>query len=123
MKITHVFAGVPVTDSRSARAWYERLFDRPPDRLPTEDEAVWQLLGSLSIYVVADRVRAGKGLLTLAVADMDAHLAALDELGLVSERHESTPGSPRKAVVADPDGNAITFFEDPGSVSWQRPRG
>ena len=43
MAVTHVFAGIPVADHEAAFEWYERLLGRPPDRLPTEDEAVWEL--------------------------------------------------------------------------------
>jgi hypothetical protein len=35
MSFEHLFAGVPVGDIDAAVAWYERLFDRPPDLVPT----------------------------------------------------------------------------------------
>ena len=43
MTISHVFAGLPVSDYGSALAWYERLLGGPPAMLPNESEAVWQL--------------------------------------------------------------------------------
>jgi PhnB protein len=38
-----LFAGIPVAGYADARAWYERLFGRPPDLIPNENEAAWQL--------------------------------------------------------------------------------
>src|SRR6266545_4508415 len=73
--MTHVFAGLAVCDYEAARAWYERLLGRPPDMLPKADGAVWQLSGTALIYVVADHERAGNGLLTVAVDNLDELLA------------------------------------------------
>jgi predicted enzyme related to lactoylglutathione lyase len=114
MAITHVFAGVPVADYDSARAWYERLMGRPPNMLPTEHEAVWQLAETSLIYVVRDADRAGKALLTIAVDDLEGHLAGLAERGIAPGAVESVAGVGRKAVITDPEGNMISFFEDPG---------
>jgi predicted enzyme related to lactoylglutathione lyase len=112
MNITHVFAGIAVSDFGSARDWYERLFGRPPNVVPKQDEGVWHLTSTSSIYVVQDGTRAGRSLLTLAVDDLDEHLAELAERGLRAGRIDTVPGVTRKAVVIDPDGNAITFFEN-----------
>jgi hypothetical protein len=111
MAITHVFAGVPVADYGSARAWYERLMGRPPNMLPTEAEAVWQLTETSSIYVVKDAGGAGRALLTIAV---EGHLAGLAERGIAPGAPDSIAGVPRKAVITDPEGNMISFFENPG---------
>jgi predicted enzyme related to lactoylglutathione lyase len=111
---THLFAGLAVSDYQSACGWYERLFGRPPDVLPQEDEALWQLTSTTSVYVVRDRGRAGQALLTLAVENLDEHLAEIAER-VPSEPIEPPQGTPRRAVIRDPDGNTITFFEDPGS--------
>jgi hypothetical protein len=114
MAITHVFAGVPVANYDSARAWYERLMGRPPNMLPTESEAVWQLTETSSIYVVKDAGRAGRALLTIAVDDLEGHLAGLAERGIAPGAPDSVAGVPRKSVITDPEGNMISFFENPG---------
>jgi catechol 2,3-dioxygenase-like lactoylglutathione lyase family enzyme len=36
MRVTHMFAGIPVSDLDVAFAWYEDLLGRPPDRHPHE---------------------------------------------------------------------------------------
>jgi predicted enzyme related to lactoylglutathione lyase len=108
MEIVHLFAGVPVSDYASAYQWYERLFGRAPDMVPQEGESVWHVAANASIYVVADEARAGRALLTLAVGDLEEHLAQLAGRTIAAE---IVPGTPRRAVVSDPDGNRITFFE------------
>ena len=102
-----LFAGVPVTDIAPARAWYERLFGRPPELVPHEREVAWQLAEAGWIYVVEDPGRAGKSLLTLIVEDLDAEVASVAERGLAADARAEGP--PRKAEFVDPDGNKMTF--------------
>jgi catechol 2,3-dioxygenase-like lactoylglutathione lyase family enzyme len=103
MTITHLFAGIPVSDLDVAFAWYEELLGRPPDRHPHEHEAVWQLGDGGSIYVVLDEQRAGRALVTLAVDDLGEHPT------------EPGPGGMPIAVLHDPDGNRLQLFEDPSA--------
>jgi predicted enzyme related to lactoylglutathione lyase len=117
MPITHLFAGVAVTDFESACAWYERLFGRPPDMLPQEGEAVWHLTAGASVYVTADLERAGSGLLTIAVSDLDAHAGALAERGVPVDRIVANRDTVRRVIVSDADGNQTTLFEDPAHTS------
>jgi catechol 2,3-dioxygenase-like lactoylglutathione lyase family enzyme len=111
MAITHCFAGVPVSDFRSARSWYERLFGRAPDLVPHENEVAWQVVGAGWVYVVRDADRAGRALLTLLVDDLELQIAELAERGLATSEIETLPGKARKAVIADPDGNSVTFAQ------------
>lgn len=111
MDIKWFFAGVAVADYAVARAWYERLMGRPADFNPHEHEAVWQIVEHGWIYVVADRDRAGRGLLTLMVDNLDHQVAELKERGLVVGAIETQPGRFRRAVVVDPEGNTITFAQ------------
>jgi catechol 2,3-dioxygenase-like lactoylglutathione lyase family enzyme len=103
MRVTHLFAGIPVSDLDVAFAWYEDLLGRPPDRHPHEREAVWQLGDGGSIYVVLDEQRAGRALVTLAVGDIGGHPT------------EPGPGGMPIAVLHDPDGNRLQLFEDPSA--------
>jgi predicted enzyme related to lactoylglutathione lyase len=109
MAITHCFAGVPVSDFASARAWYERLFGREPDLVPHETEVAWQVAGAGWVYVVADAERAGRALLTLLVDDLELQAAELAERGLPAAIEVQPFG--RRVVIADPDGNRITFAQ------------
>ena len=111
MDIKWFFAGVAVADYPSARAWYERLMGRPPDFTPHDHEAVWQIVENGWIYVVADTDRAGKGLLTLMVDNLDRHITELKERGLAVGAIEAREGLYRRAEVTDPEGNTITFAQ------------
>jgi len=102
-----LFGGIPVSDYRLAREWYEVFFGREPDLLPHDTEAAWQLTDGGWVYVVADPTRAGGGLLTILVDDLDERLAALAGRGIEAGPVETFGSGARKAVVTDPDGNAI----------------
>ncbi|MEA2410271.1 MAG: hypothetical protein QOC77_832 [Thermoleophilaceae bacterium] len=111
MAITECFAGIAVADIAQARAWYERLLGRAADMLPNESEAAWQLAAGGWIYVVADRGRAGRGLLTLLVDDLDGQVADTARRGLATAPIETLANGVRKAAITDPDGNQITFAQ------------
>src|SRR5262249_34639026 len=111
MDVTHTFVGLPVADYTAGYGWYERLFGRPADMRPHDREAVWRLTPNASIYVVEDPRRAGTGLVTLALTDLDAHEQRLRLHAL--EVTDTYDAAPRRIVVRDIDGNTLTFFQDP----------
>jgi catechol 2,3-dioxygenase-like lactoylglutathione lyase family enzyme len=111
--VTHLFAGIAVSDFPAARQWYEALLGRPPDMLPMEGEAVWHVTTAGSVYVTADARRAGGALVTIAVANLDEHATALAAKGLTLRQEEADGNAPRQLTVIDDDGNSIKFFEDP----------
>jgi predicted enzyme related to lactoylglutathione lyase len=102
-----VFAGLAVADHAAARPWYEAFFGRPPDLVPHDNEAAWQLSAGGWVYVVGDAARAGGGLVTLLVDDLEERLAALAERGIAASSIETFASGARKAVISDPDGNEI----------------
>jgi catechol 2,3-dioxygenase-like lactoylglutathione lyase family enzyme len=113
MKVTHVFMSLATADHDTALGWYTRLFGRGPDMVPTEGEAVWRLADAASVYVIADLVRAGRAAVTIAVRDVDGLLGDLRARGIVATI--AMDAGKRTAVVVDPDGNSVKFFEDPGA--------
>ena len=107
----HLFAGLRVRDYEAARGWYDRVLGEPTF-LPHATEAVWTVAEDRSVYVVEDAERAGGGLVTLALDDLDVHEKRLRDSGLIFT--EQTHGAaPRRLVVRDVDGNTLTFFENP----------
>ena len=106
-----LFSGLAVAEFAPARAWYESFFGRPPDLVPHETEAAWQIATDGWVYVVGDAERAGNGLVTILVGDLDEQLAALADRGIAPARIETYGSGARKAVVADPDGNEIGLGE------------
>ena len=111
--ITHVFVGVPVTNYAPARTWYEQFFGRPPDVVPKAGEAVWQVTTTGLVYIVADRQRAGRRLVLIAVTDLERCLAELAERGVEIPTTEAAGSEPMNAVFHDPDGNTIKVFAAP----------
>lgn len=112
MAVTYTFAGLPVADYAASYDWYVRLFGRAADMFPHEREAVWRMTPNSSVYVVEDAERAGRGLVTLALDDLDAHERRLGERGIAYTERASGDG-PRRLVIRDIDGNTLAFFEDP----------
>ena len=111
MQFTVLFAGLPVADIDSGRAWYERLLGRPADLVPNANEVAWRITDAGWVYVVGDVDRAGRSLLTVIVDDLAEQVAALAGRGLVAGAIETMPQVGRRAAVTDPDGNRITFAE------------
>jgi predicted enzyme related to lactoylglutathione lyase len=109
MAITEFFAGIPVDDFRTALAWYERLFGKPPDFFPHEREAVWRVAEHAWVYVVADAERAGRALITILVENLDDQIAELAERGVPAGPIDVIPGAARRVAISDPEGNRVTF--------------
>ena len=116
--ITEVFAGIPVDDVETARAWYQIFVGRPPDMVPKPGEAFWRLAGTGWISVVADDARAGSALVTLLVDDLEQHVGFLALRGIAPESIETVPGVVRTATILDPAGNTITLRQ---SLASDRP--
>ncbi len=111
MDITYVFAGISVADRDAAAAWYTQVLGKPPDFLPHDGEAVWQLTPNASLYVVVDAERAGQSVATLVVDDLEAKAAQLTAGGIAIGAIEEVAGAGRKAIATDVDGNAISIVE------------
>ncbi len=110
--VTEVFAGMPVDDFETARAWYEIFVGRPPDVVARANEAVWRLAGTGGVSVFADDARAGSATVTLRVDDLERHVGLIAMRGIAPDSIETVPGGGRKATIADPAGNSITLAEN-----------
>lgn len=111
MDVSYVFAGLVVGNRDSAADWYARLFGRPADMLPNDAEAAWQLGDASSLYLLADPDRAGRGVFTFVVDDLDAVLAEIAARGVELGPVDELTGIGRKCVTIDPDGNAVSIIE------------
>jgi predicted enzyme related to lactoylglutathione lyase len=111
MDVDVLFVGVAVSDFDTARAWYERFFDRTPDVIAHETEVMWQITDRGWLYVFRDAARAGNSIVTLAVPDIEAASSALRARAIAIGPIEPEGDAGRKAVAMDPDGNAIAIIE------------
>ena len=91
--ITHLYAGVPVSDLDASIDRYTRFFGRPPDRRVGQ-EILWESTST-------------------PVAELDALLERLAAEGVEHEPVETYSNGVRHVKVPDPDGNAIAFAEPP----------
>ena len=71
--MTHLFAGVPVSDLDAGLDWYTRFFGRPPD-LRAGDEILWDVDEHATLFIEPDAAAAGSGRITFAVVGLDALL-------------------------------------------------
>ena len=103
-----LFAGLRVRDFDTARAWYEQLLGAPAF-FPHATEAVWTIAEDRSVYILEDAERAGSGLVTLFVDDLDAWVREIAARGLDPAERETYSNGVRKVTYRDPDGNEIGF--------------
>ncbi|MGA2527832.1 MAG: VOC family protein [Acidimicrobiales bacterium] len=64
-----------------------------------------------------DPSRAGHGLVTLAVDDLDEAITAIEARGLSASGLEAVTGAGRKACFTDPSGNTVVLVELGGTAS------
>ena len=110
MPIENALASVAVKDLNAAIEWYARVLGKPPDSRPMPEVAEWKFErgGWLQVYQLAER--AGAGSFTLAVSNIDQHVAQLTSLGIDTSQR-STGDRVKTLMIADPDGNHIAFAE------------
>ena len=99
-----LFACVRVRDLRASLPWYEQLLG-PAAFWPHDREVVFTVAPGR--HLVAEEVpdRAGGGLATLVVDDLDGWVAAAAARGLSPTERETYGNGVRKAVYRDADGN------------------
>jgi predicted enzyme related to lactoylglutathione lyase len=105
--VLDLFAGIPVRDYAAALPWYERLFGAPPNFVPHDTEAVWQLAEHAAMYIEQEPEHAGHARHTFFVADLDARVAAISERGIEPVMRETYENGVRKITYRDADGNEI----------------
>ena len=114
--ITHLVAGVPVSDLDASLDWYTRFFGRPPD-MRAGDEILWDIDEHATLFIEPDAASAGAGRITMVAAGLDALLERLAAQGIEHEPIETYSNGVRHAKVPDPDGNAIAFAEPPDAAT------
>jgi catechol 2,3-dioxygenase-like lactoylglutathione lyase family enzyme len=114
--ITHLFAGVSVSDLDASIDWYTRFFGRPPDSHVGE-EVLWEIDERAWLFIEPNAARAGAGRITLAVVGLDALLERLAAQRIEHEPIETFSNGVRHVNAPDLDGNTIACAEPPGAAS------
>jgi hypothetical protein len=102
-----LFAGLPVTDFPRALEWYGRLFGDLETFDPHDAERVWTLAEHRHVYVVHRPGRAGQGLVTLFVDDLEGFEAGAASRGVEPTTRETYENGVRKTTYHDPEGNEV----------------
>jgi predicted enzyme related to lactoylglutathione lyase len=107
VQFTNVLAVLMVDDFDTAASWYERFFDRGPDRRPMDSCAEWDLAAGGAVQVFGKGPTSGGSTVVLGVDDVDARAAELAGRGIEAEVY-TTPGNTfRLATTTDPAGNTV----------------
>ena len=114
--ITHLIAGVPVSDLDASIDWYTRFFGRPPD-MRAGEETLWDIDEHATLFIEPNAAQAGAGRITLAVVGLDALLERLAAQRIQHEPIETYSNGVRHVKIPDLDGNAIAFAEPPDAAS------
>ena len=116
-----VFAGLPVRSLSAASDWYTQLLGREPDARPAPGIADYYLaegqvpeLGTFQLR--EDAARAGGGVMTLNVSDIESVTERLANLAVPFETQTfpidaETVSSVTVGTFEDPDGNAVTVVQ------------
>ena len=110
--ITHLYAGVPVSDLEASIDWYTRFFGRPPDHRVGE-EMLWEIDEHAVLFIEPNAAQAGAGRITFSVAGLDALLESLVSHHIEHGAIETYSNGVRHVKVPDLDGNAIALAEAP----------
>ena len=105
--IDHLLAVIAVSDIEAARSWYANLFGREPDNNPMTNLVEWRVTKDGWVQVTEDEPRAGKGMLNLAVSDIEEGVRELRDKGIgAGEIIEANKGV-RLCAVTDPNSHQI----------------
>ena len=107
----YLFAGLLVSDIDAATEWYATFFGAPPAFRPNDCESVWQVVPTGSVYIKADPERAGHGVLTIAVPDLEIEVASLTARGVTAGAIAPVGTAGIESKLHDPDGNEVTLVQ------------
>ena len=104
------FVGIPVTDMKRARAFYEGLLGLKPSGPPHDMWMEYDIgPGTLALGCVGDQWKPSSSgtMAALEVTDLDAEVARLKARGIAFDMEKIESPVCFMAVVPDPDGNKV----------------
>jgi catechol 2,3-dioxygenase-like lactoylglutathione lyase family enzyme len=114
LPILEMTVQVRVREFEEGRRFYERLLRRPPDFVPHEGFAEWELLPKCWLQVAEGEPAEGSGPIRFGVSDIERErLRVISELGIEVGQIYSREGVPAKwCTFQDPWGNRLGFFQE-----------
>lgn len=119
MSVPGFYAAMFVTDIGNSSEFYSRILEREPDDKPLATFVQWRESGGAGVQLLQNPAKAGSGVMTIVVPDLDATKLRLhvDRIELSSiEQGEFGKSTHR----TDPDGNIITFTEPSVDVGYKQ---
>lgn len=110
MTVKAVLANLSCIDLARSERWFALLFDRPPDARPMPGLAEWSFGDSAGFQLHEETERAGRGTLTLLVADVAAERERLIGVGVAAPEPEPGGGG-RILRLRDPDGSLVVLAD------------
>ena len=103
-----------VTDLSRAEAFYATLLGAEPNLSPQPDQREWRLHGDpeVALRLTTDLESAGHGTLALGVTDLASERLRLLTQWPCLPAAVSKPGVITRLTFRDPDGNAVTLWQD-----------
>lgn len=116
MHVLEMTVQVRVSDYEEGARWYEKLFRRPPDFVPHEDFAEWEILSGCWLQVAKGEPAEGSGPLRLGVGHIEEERQRLiSDFGIEPSPVYSREEVPVKwCTFSYPWGNRLGFFEELG---------
>ena len=112
MNLQKIYPSLLTADLAAAEGWYTRLLGRGPDHRPMDTLLHWEVSGQGGLMLSSSEEIAGRGVVFLYVADLEAERRRLEGVGIALG--EDIPGEySTLAQVRDPDGNLITLASPP----------
>lgn len=110
MTIEKIYAQLSCRDLAQSIAWFERLFGRAPDAQPMQGLAEWHHRDSSGFQLFENASNAGRGTMTLIVADLRDEHSRLSNNGLSPPPIE--PADTTSLVrLRDPDDNLVVLAQ------------
>lgn len=114
MDLTKSYAALLAPDLADGEAWYTKLLGRGPDYRPMATLLHWEFSDHGGLMLSSSPEIAGRGVMFLYVADLEAERRRLNDLGL--DLGDDIPGDySTLAQIRDPYGNLITLASPPAS--------
>jgi catechol 2,3-dioxygenase-like lactoylglutathione lyase family enzyme len=103
---------VGVRDMAGARSFYDRLFGREPDFVPTEDVQGYET-GPGAWFQITTALEPGRiHRIRFGVPDLAVARDELKAAGIEASEVAETPGVAQWCDFADPYGNPLGFYQD-----------
>lgn len=112
MDIKGLFAAVHVRDVADSTGFYSRMLGRGPDERPYDALVQWMGFGNAGIQLFQDAGKAGGGVMTIVVPDVQGAGVRLAANGVVLGEIQ-TGDFGKVAHLTDPDGNTVYLVEPP----------